>query len=83
MGRADYYKPGDFNRICHVCGFKRKASETSENWRGQIVCADTCFENRHPQDFVRGRYDEQRVYKPSPDSEPDYLDADEISADDF
>lgn len=83
MGRADYHKPGDFNRICDVCGFKRKASETQEDWRGKIVCADTCFEERHPQDYVRGRYDEQRVNKPRPDVEPDYLEEDEITLDDF
>ncbi len=83
MGRADYHRRGDFNRICDVCGFKRKASDTIENWRGLLVCADTCFEHRHPQDFVRGQYDEQRVYKARPDSEPDYLEEDEITADDF
>lgn len=83
MGRADYYRPGDYNRICDICGFKRKASDTAENWRGEIVCADTCFENRHPQDFVRGRYDDQRVNKPRPDSTPVFLDPTDVTADDF
>lgn len=83
MGRADYYKPGDFNRICDQCGLKRKASETRENWRGLIVCSDTCYEPRHPQDFVRGQFDDQRVYKPRPDPEPDYLGEYEITPDSF
>lgn len=83
MGRADYYRPGDFNRICDRCGLKRKASETQEEWNGLIVCSDGCFEERHPQDFVRGRHDEQRVYKPRPDADPVYVDPTDITADDF
>lgn len=83
MGRYDYYKPGDFNRICDRCGLKRKASETREEWNGKIVCADGCFEERHPQDFVRGKYDDQRVDKPRPDTEPVYVSPTDITADDL
>lgn len=83
MGSADYYKRGDYNRICDRCGCKRKASETREEWNGLIVCEDGCFESRHPQDFVRGKYDDQRVYKPRPDTEPDYLGPTDITADDL
>jgi len=83
MGRYDYYAPGDFNRICDQCGLKRKASDTVELWNGLIVCADDCFETRHSQDFVRGRYDDQRVDKPRPDPEPTYLSPTDVTADDF
>lgn len=83
MGRSDYYKPGDYNRICDRCGLKKKASETQEEWNGLIVCSDGCFEERHPQDFVRGRYDDQRVHKPRPDTEPVYVSPTDITADDF
>lgn len=83
MGRYDYYAPGDFNRLCDRCGFKRKASDTAEEWNGLIVCADGCFETRHSQDFVRGRYDDQRVDKPRPDPEPTYLSPTDVTADDF
>ncbi len=83
MGRADFYRQGDFNRICDRCGVKIKASDTKEEWTGLIVCSDGCFEERHPQDFVRGRYDEQRVYKPRPDSEPVYVYDDPITEDDL
>lgn len=83
MGRADYFKPGDFNRICDKCGFKRKASETREEWNGLIVCSDGCFEERHPQDFVRGKYDDQRVEKPRPDTEPEFWAPTDITADDL
>lgn len=59
MGRADYLREGDFNRICDRCGFKWKASDTAKEWQGQITCPQ-CWEPRHPQDHVRGRRDKQK-----------------------
>lgn len=53
MGRADYWKPNDYNAICDVCGFKYKASELRKRWDGVMTCPDD-WEPRHPQDFVRG-----------------------------
>lgn len=61
------YRAGDFWRICQRCGIKRRASDTSKEWTGLIVCSDTCWEPRHDQDFVRGRKDRQRVPDPSPE----------------
>jgi hypothetical protein len=60
------YIPGDFWRICDVCGFKYRASQTAKRWDGQIVCRED-FETRHPQDFVRGRRDRQSVPDPRPE----------------
>jgi hypothetical protein len=60
------YIHGDFWRICEVCGFKCRASETSKRWDGLIVCRED-FETRHPQDFVRGRKDRQNVPDPRPE----------------
>lgn len=58
MGKSDYYKPGDYNAICSMCGFKRKASELVKNWQGQYRCPEH-NEPRHPQDFVRAVQDVQ------------------------
>ena len=52
MGSRDFYKKGDYNAICDVCGFKRKASELRLRWDGYRVCAED-WEPRQPQDFVR------------------------------
>ncbi len=52
MGRADYFAPGDWNAICDQCGAKYKASEMLLQWDGFRVCR-TCYDPRHPQDFVR------------------------------
>lgn len=64
------YVPGDFWRICDVCGFKYRSSETSKRWDGLITCSED-WEPRHPQDFVRGRRDRQMA----PDARPEAPDA--------
>ena len=58
MGRFDYYKSGDWNAECDVCGQKYKASKLKLRWDGLRVCPKD-FEFRHPQDFVRGVRDSQ------------------------
>lgn len=58
MGRADFFRENDFNRICDTCGRKFKASATKKQWDGLITCLE-CYDPRHPQDFVRGRRERQ------------------------
>lgn len=60
------YRPGDFLRDCDRCGETVYASETAKQWDGLIVCIIGCFEERHPQDFVRGKVDRQNVPDPRP-----------------
>jgi hypothetical protein len=60
MGRADYYKSGDYNAKCSMCGTKYKAGELVRNWQGMYRCRE-CDEPRHPQDFVRNVMDIQTV----------------------
>ena len=43
------YKPGDYLVICDQCGFQRYASECQMTWDKLFVCADTCWEEKHPQ----------------------------------
>lgn len=61
MGKRDYYKKGDYNVICDRCGAKFKASECAMEWDNLFVCKQYCWEERQPQDFVRGRVDDQTV----------------------
>ena len=65
------YLQGGFYRICDRCGFKRRGWDTRKEWTGLFVCADTCFEARHPQDYVRVTIDRQTV----PDPRPEYTGA--------
>jgi hypothetical protein len=77
------YIPGDFWRICDRCATKVRASATAEEWTGLIVCRSTCFEHRHPQDFVRGVADRQAVTNPRPEhTEPMRIDVEHIRIDD-
>ena len=56
----NYYKAGEWNLICDVCGKKIKAHKAKHRWDGFVVCGD-CYETRHPQDFVRARQDKISV----------------------
>lgn len=62
------YRAGDHYKICDRCGSKVYASTTAKQWDGLIVCQIGCYEVRHPQDFVRGRADKQRVKDPRPEA---------------
>lgn len=74
MGQADYYKHGGWNVICDRCGFKRKNSDMRMEWDGLFVCADTCWEQDHPQKFIRVQ--ESGIAAPiiRDDPPPTYLD---------
>jgi len=78
----EYYKPGDFYRICDLSGLKVRASETVKQWNGLIVHRDWA-ETRNPQDFVRGVADLQRVPDPRPEAADRFLDTDEVTADGY
>jgi hypothetical protein len=52
VGRADYFAPGQWNAICDQCGAKFKASQLLLQWDNARVCW-SCYDPRHPQDFVR------------------------------
>ena len=61
MGSADYLALGKWNVICDRCGVKRKNDQVRKEWTGLIVCIDKCWEERHPQDFVRSKPDDTSV----------------------
>ena len=50
-GPQDYFKPGDWNIICSICGTKLKFGEAVQNWQGQWRHV-RCNEPRPAQDFV-------------------------------
>ena len=49
---GDFYKKGQWNAHCDVCGFKYKSSELRKRWDGLMVCKDD-FEHDHPQKYIR------------------------------
>lgn len=49
---------GQWNAICDRCGFKKKARQLRLEWTGLRVCGK-CWEPRHPQEFLKGKKDDQ------------------------
>ena len=56
----NHYVSGQHNVTCDICSQKTKSGLTKQRWDGFRVCHN-CFEERHPQDFVRARQDKISV----------------------
>ncbi|MEJ0093823.1 MAG: hypothetical protein WDN46_10370 [Methylocella sp.] len=65
MADDRHFVGGDWYRICDRSGFKIRAGRTRKQWN-DIIVREESFENRQPQDFVRGRADPQIVPEPRP-----------------
>lgn len=78
MSAADRHVHGLWNVICQRCGFKYKSNQLQREWTGFIVCygpgTNECWEPRHPQDFLRGKKDPQRVEYIRPDLRDKFVD---------
>lgn len=55
-----YFKSGEWNFICDLCGRTGKSSEAAKTWDNHYVCARH-KEVRNPQDFLRGVIDNPSV----------------------
>lgn len=82
MGRADYWKAGDYNVICDVCGFKYKASQLKKRWDGAMCCPED-WEPRHPQDYVRGVKDSPPLPFTRPEPADDFIAPGDVTATDY
>lgn len=60
MSYSPHHKNGEWLAICNVCGFQFHSSMLKKRWDGLMVCKDD-WEERHPQDFVKGVKDDQSV----------------------
>lgn len=55
MFLTNYYASGERNALCDVCGVKYKSNQLKKRWDGFMVCSvGSCWEPRHPQDYIRG-----------------------------
>lgn len=68
----NWYKHGDWNAICDICGFKFKASQLKKNWKGEMVCEQD-WETRHPQELLRVPKDDPSVPWARPQGEDQYI----------
>jgi hypothetical protein len=71
-----------YRAICDRCGFEYPASKLKLEWTGLRVCSAD-FERRHPQEFVRGRADNQTVPWSRPEPEDVFLTPNQVTADDL
>jgi hypothetical protein len=46
------YKPGSWNAICDLCGFKFKSDQLRKRWDGLMAC-EADWEMRNPQEFIK------------------------------
>tara|TARA_R110000868_G_scaffold70933_6_gene208222 strand:+ start:554 stop:1003 length:450 start_codon:yes stop_codon:yes gene_type:complete len=60
MSNINVYSKGDWNAICDVCGKQYKSTDLRKRWDNLWVCFRD-YEERQPQDFVRGVADTQTI----------------------
>lgn len=82
MGHVSHYKPGEHLFVCDQCGFVFHSNQKRKMWNGLVVDPG-CFEVRHPQDYVRGKKDDQSVTDPRPEQGNRFLAVDEVDSTDF
>lgn len=75
--KTTHFTSGNWNFICEVCGFKRKATDGVERWDGLMVCKPTikagCWETRHPQELIRPIADQQKLPWTRPEASDTYI----------
>ena len=71
------YVDGAWKACCQRCGGVYLNTQLSMEWTGLRVCRGGgtrgCWEPRHPQEFVRGKADEQAPPWTSPEPPPVYI----------
>lgn len=77
--KRNWFTSGDWNAVCDVCGFKRKASQLIQRWDGMMVCEPTvkqgCWEMRHPQELIRPIADQKPLPWTRPEATDQFVDA--------
>lgn len=72
MSNRNIYSRGNWNAICDVCGRQYKNTDLRKRWDNLWVCFQD-YEERQPQDFVRGVADTQAVPWARPQGEDTFV----------
>lgn len=78
----NYYKKGEWNAICDVCGFKFKSGMMKERWDGLMVCRDD-YETRHPQDLLKVKQENVTPPWTRPQQSDQYISVTYLNQDDY
>lgn len=81
-GRANYLKKGDNNVICDRTGFKMKSGDCRFEWNGFFVRRES-FEERQPQDLLRGFPDRQAPNVSRPGTGDVFLGTNDVQPEDL
>lgn len=81
-GKNSFFEMGSNNVECDRTGFKMKASECSFEWNGFYV-RDQSWEERQPQDLLRGFSDRQQPDVSRPGTGDVFLEVGEVTSDDL
>lgn len=64
---------------CDRCGFDYRVQDVRTEWNGLVVCR-SCYEPRHPQDFVKGVKDDTSPVGPTRPTNPQETSCSQICA---
>lgn len=70
--RSTWWKSGQFNVLCDVCGFKFKSIDLRQRWDGLMVCQND-WETRHPQELIRPIQDQNKLPWTRPEPPNQYV----------
>ena len=83
----DAYQHGQWNVICDRCGFNYKNKQVKRDWAGLFTChgggTHGGWEERHPQDFVKGKADRQAPPWVRPESEDVFVGTNDVQPEDL
>jgi len=87
MAKVTHYEHGTYNAICDRCGTDYKARQLKLEWTGLRVChgpgTNDCWEERHPQDLLRGKKDDQAPPWTRPRGEEIELEVGDVTPEDL
>lgn len=74
-------RPGRYKMVCDFSGFAGWDDEMVKTWDGKFVLRRFAGSEtqRHPQDFVRGRADNQRVPSARPEATDTFLGVNDVT----
>lgn len=72
-----WWKSGEWNTICDVCGFKFKASELRYTGdvgsRAGLMACRACYDPPHPQEFIRPIADQNKLPWTRPEATDQFI----------
>ena len=72
-----FYKAGQWNAVCDVCGFEYKSGELKLRWDGLMTCPGD-WEMRNPQDLMKAPPPERAIPWSRPEGQDVFIQTGEL-----